>query len=203
MYQPNNKNLNTKSNRLSKVTPVWKFILDTIDNCQEIKRLCRYITKTPLINVGTEYNGSIIKQPNLRLTLTESNTEGDKVLFDASFNPDVLTESNNVQIFLSPYDIRHKDNTTGVMHFMLNIVCDEGCNSLVSYGDKRIFQIANYICDLLDGYVLDDTNDVVEDVGNLKIEISGSVSYGRVSKTNNNVVLSMPVKVDFISRRGR
>lgn len=201
MYDPNNKILNTHSNKISKVTPVWKFIIDKIDSCQEIKRLCRYITTTPLSEKGT-FNGKIINQYDLKETLTKSVTEYGqnykKVIYDSLFDPNTQEEGNIVKLFISPFNCRNREDGKGTMYFKIDILCDEKINSLATYGEKRIYKIAEYICDLFDGYTLDKKDEVSKYVGNLEINMLDDFRYVRDTKTTTNMVLTLPIIIDYV-----
>ena len=48
----NNQYMGTKSQKLYRVSPLKNYIVGLIDNNQNIKRLCRYMTKTPTYNKG-------------------------------------------------------------------------------------------------------------------------------------------------------
>lgn len=198
-YEPNNKLLGTRSNKICKVQPILEFIIDKVDNCQEIKRLTRYITKTPLKDKGSKYNGEIINQPNLIMTLLNDNNEGNKSLFDTMFNPEMEFKGNLFFIFISPYDVVI-NNMNCTMYFDISIIGDISYDDLLPHG-KRIWKIAEYICDLFDGYTLDNKEGVTEDVGNLTFNINGRISNRRLSKTNNIMHLAIPLEVRYTGMR--
>lgn len=201
----NDKNIGTKSNKISKVTPLWRFIIDRIDECQEIKRLSRYMTKTPLDSAGTTYdNKTTIRQINLTETLLEDVTEGDKVLYDNLFDPEMKDVANHVYIFVYPHTVNiAEDSLRGSMYFGIDVLCNVEFDSLARYGEKRIWKIAEYITEILDSYVIEDSDKICDDVGNVIIKVVSNFTLRRVSKTNNILVLSIPVKVEFITARGR
>ena len=61
----NNQYMGTKSQKLYRVSPLKNYIVGLIDNNQNIKRLCRSMTKTPTYNKGMTYDNQLIQQPDL------------------------------------------------------------------------------------------------------------------------------------------
>lgn len=199
-YDPNNKLKGTTSNKLRKVIPVRNIIIKKIDENQNIKRLSRYITKTPLAEKGLSYDGSILMQQDLKYTLTkDSDVEGVKTLFNIMFNPENIETGTIVHIFVSPYNINTGDY--GTMYYDVSIVCDVEYDEILPNNDSRIWKIANEVCDMLDGYTLDMSNPETEDVGNLQFKVVNNATYTRISKTSSMMHLAMVIAVDYVGMR--
>ena len=65
------KEQTSKSVKTSKVSLIEKYICEKIDECQEIKRLCRYMTLDPLELMALDYTNEIVEQPDLQDSLTK------------------------------------------------------------------------------------------------------------------------------------
>lgn len=196
----NNKLTNTRSNKIRKVTILKRFILDKINENQNIKRYMRYITKLPLARKSEDFDNNIKIQPDILTSLTEDSSNGEQCLFSGSFNP----EMDNIKI---PYIFVHSprsriDATDNVIYFVIYILCPERYNRLANYGEERLYEIADEIVQLLDEYSIED-NSIAKEVGNLKFEIDGSFEEFRMSKSNDVVVLAIPIKVKSTALRSR
>ena len=196
----NNKLLNTTSNKIRKVTVVKKFIMETIDSSQNIRRYMRHITRLPLARKSEDYDNNIKVQNDINTSLLQNGIDGEQCLFSGSFNPDV----DNLKM---PYIFVHSSYSTvnganNTLCFVIYILCPERYNRLANYGEERIYEIADEIVQLLDGYTLEN-NDTVKSVGNLTFDIDGRFDEYRMSKSNDIIVLSIPIKVQNIALRSR
>lgn len=198
MTNLNSGYISTKSNKIRKITVLKKFMVDIIDDNQNIKRFMRHITKLPLAKKSEDYNGNIKVQSDIRNSLLIGSDEGEQCLYNGGFNP----EMSNIKmpyIFVNSY----RSYITGVdqsIYFAIHILCPEKYNGLLNYGDERIYEIANEIAQLLDGYTIE-KEDIVKKAGNLKIEINGEITESRMSKSNDIIVLSIPIKIKNIALR--
>lgn len=196
----NNNRNNTKNNKTCKIEPIQQYILDTLNKDQTIRRLLRYNSKTPLADIGISYEDEKpVEQPDLTTDLTKETKEGKKVLFDISFNPDVEEVYQNY-MFVDLVGIKDY-GINGEFVFMIDILSPDNYNSLNGYGKQRLYGLLNRCVELFDGYILENT-DIVDEVGNVgfEIDVNGMVK-GRNSKANNFIVLSFPLKVNYISSR--
>lgn len=196
----NDKLINTRSNKIRKVTVIKRFILDKLNENQNIKRYMRYITKLPLARKSEDFDNNIKLQPDILTSLTEDTVSGEQCLFSGSFNP----EMDNIKI---PYIFVHSprssiNGTDNIIHFVIYILCPERYNRLANYGEERIYEIADEIVQLLDEYSIEDTN-ISKEVGNLKFEIEGSFQEFRMSKSNDIIVLAIPLKIKSTALRSK
>ena len=66
-----------KSIKLSRASILTKYLCINIDESQDIRRLCRYLTLEPLAEYAMDYDDNIIMQPDLQDSLLEK-TKNDK-----------------------------------------------------------------------------------------------------------------------------
>ena len=196
----NDKLSYTKSNKIRKVTILKRFILEKINENQNIKRYMRYVTKLPLARKSEDYDSNIKVQPDILTSLMEDNNDGEQCLFGGSFNP----EMDNIKIpYIFVYSSRSKvDGINNTIYFTIYILCPERYNRLANDGEERIYEIADEIVQLLDEYSLEN-NDISKEIGNLEFIVDGSFEEFRMSKSNDIIVLAIPVKVCNIAIRSR
>ena len=196
----NDKLSYTKSNKIRKVTILKRFILEKINENQNIKRYMGYVTKLPLARKSEDYDSNIKVQPDILTSLMEDNNDGEQCLFGGSFNP----EMDNIKIpYIFVYSSRSKvDGINNTIYFTIYILCPERDNRLANYGEERIYEIADEIVQLLDEYSLEN-NDISKEIGNLEFIVDGSFEEFRMSKSNDIIVLAIPVKVCNIAIRSR
>ena len=167
----NNLYEGTRSQKLYRVPIIKNYIVQRINESQNVKRLCRYMTKTPLYKKGKDYAGKFINQPDLQdslLTPTVNDVEAiikDAVLVPYSFTEDVLDE-NRLTIYVhSPRSTFNPnvaagrasyvtDSLLGKHLFMIEIVYPTSYNEIEPYGQERAFLIACEILDLLDNLII-------------------------------------------------
>lgn len=200
MIDLNNNLLNTKSNKIRKVTTIKKFMLDQIDSNKNIKRFMRNLTKLPLSKKSEDYDGRIKTQNDPSMSLLIDSEEGEQCLYGGSFNP----EMSNIKM---PYIFVHsyRTNVNGsnsTIYFLIDVLCPEKYNRLLNYGDERIYEIADEIVQMFDGYTIED-EETSRTTGNLKLEVDGFFEEFRMSKSYDVIVLSIPIKVKDISLRSK
>lgn len=66
----NAKYLGSQSNKLRRVPIIEQYLCEIID-CQEIRRLVRYMTLDPLADFALDYNNKLVQQPDLQDSLME------------------------------------------------------------------------------------------------------------------------------------
>lgn len=195
MAYPDFNNLKnaTSSQKFRRITALRKYMLDAIDDDQAIKRLMRYMTKTPLAKKGVQYDGKLIEQPDLTTTLREDTSEGEMVLFTGIFDPDMETIYKNY-IFIQHYDTYTYDDVMQKTNFNIHILVDDKYNKLKNYGEERIYEIADRIAQLIDDHTIDD-EDLVDCIGHVQFKIRGRISEMRLSKTKTITLLTIPVEI--------
>lgn len=203
----NNKIKGTKSQKIRKISVLLKYIIDTIDSDPDIKRLMTYLTGTPLSSSGKGYDGKIIKQPDLTHSLLKDYSVNgvvvyEKNLFDSRFNSDIEVLTKNQMFVHSTRSRINEKNGTQRIEFYVDILIAQNYEYLQNYGEKRTYEIAARIADILDNVTIENS-DIVDIVGNVKTVIDGDIVSSRLSKTNNIILLSIPIVVDCISVRIR
>lgn len=180
-------------NKLRKVNFLTNYIVNKIDENQEIKRFVLYGTNNPLGNKSCDLNKNLITQPDITKSLLDEN-----VLFNNPFNEDILDKEKVCYIFVYPYSANYKKNDIGDLEFVVNILSPSEYNNLTR-GDKRIFEISYRIEDLLDQYVIKSDEGNLE-VGNVMFELTAS-SYTRLSKVTSIENLALKFKVRISTMR--
>lgn len=203
----NNRNIGTCSQKVRKISVLLKYIVDKIDNDQEIKRLVTYLTGTPISNSGKGYDGKVISQPDLTHSLLKDYlvngvTVHEKSLFDSRFNSDIeVLTKNQIFVHSTRSRINEKANTQKI-EFFIDILISQNYEYLQNYGEKRTYEIADRIANLLDGIYIEN-DEIVDIVGNAKTVIDGDIVSSRLSKTNNIIWLSVPIVVNCMAVRVR
>lgn len=182
-----------RGNKLRKVNFLTNYIVNKIDENQEIKRFVLYGTNNPLGNKSCDLNKNLITQPDITKSLLDEN-----VLFNNPFNEDILDKEKVCYIFVYPYSANYKKNDIGDLEFVVNILSPSKYNNLTR-GDKRIFEISYRIEDLLDQYVIKSDEGNLE-VGNVMFELTAS-SYTRLSKVTSIENLALKFKVRISTMR--
>ena len=200
------KYLGTKSNKFRRVPYIVEYLIKVID-CQEIRRLCRYYTLDPLAEEALDYNGQLVKQPDLIDSL-EYKVIRDKVSVgaeDAILIPETFSNSiinyNKMQICVYPYEItfserasRYGTSTFGYMTFHIDIIYPMTLNKL---GDhmQRAWSIACIIMDAIDDKtVLDE--EIHKYTGDVKFEFKENMATNyKLAPNSDMVILTVPIAV--------
>ena len=74
-YLINQFNVND-SKKISRAAAIVQYLCENIDNNQDIKRLCRYLTPDPLADYAIDYGNNVFMQPDLNESLM-SNVKND------------------------------------------------------------------------------------------------------------------------------
>lgn len=189
---------NSKGNKIRKIKTIKKHMANMVDENQDIRRFMRYYqSKSPLSRKSVDYNGNIVNQPDIKNSLFENNADGEKVLFLESFKP-TMEYCRQPYIFISS-PVTFLDRTMGDIRVEINILCPDEYNELALYDEERIYEVAERIEDILDNYTID--GEAMEEVGALKLEMLGSCTMERLSKTDNVLVLSIPFKIKNVTMR--
>ncbi|MEG2289633.1 MAG: hypothetical protein RSC24_06660 [Clostridium sp.] len=151
-----------KSKKIRLINDIKKDIKNKICNIedeigQELARLVRYLTKTPLWNKGVTENGIIIKQTALEFRIDKALSDKEdinansrnKILIPYAYSEELLKEESVLIFIQSPKGIFN--NHIGKYQFVIRIAYTTESNILEPYGDERSLEIASRICDLFDG----------------------------------------------------
>ena len=212
MKDINAKYLGSSSNKLRRVPFIENYLCEMID-CQEVRRLCRYLTLDPLADFALDYDGNIVEQPDLNDTLLEvvkkdkvsKGTDG-VILDNHMFTTDVM-DSSRVLIFAYCSDIvfsegasKFGSSSMGYQLFKIDIVYPLGVDALCG-GLKRSWAIATIITDLIDEMSITDPS-YVKHTGNVKFEFKEQGASNRKLAPNTDLgVLTIPYVVSVPSGR--
>ena len=193
----NAKYLGSQSNKLRRVPIIEQYLCEIID-CQEIRRLVRYMTLDPLADFALDYNNKLVQQPDLQDSLMEvalhdivSNGTDGIALDNHMFTNEVM-DSSRVLIFVYCSDIvfsegasKFGSSSMGYQLFTVDIVyplsVDKLCNGL-----KRSWAIATIITDRVDEMSV--TNpEYVQNIGNIKFEFKEQRASNRKLAPNTDL----------------
>lgn len=208
----NAKYLGSQSNKLRRVPIIEQYLCEIID-CQEIRRLVRYMTLDPLADFALDYNNKLMQQPDLQDSLMEvalhdivsNGTEGI-ALDNHMFTTDVM-DTSKVLIFVYCSDIvfsegasKFGSSSMGYQLFTVDIVYPLSVDKLCD-GLKRSWAIATIITDRVDEMSV--TNpEYVQNIGNIKFEFKEQRASNRKLAPNTDLgILSIPFIVSVPSGR--
>ena len=208
----NAKYLGSQSNKLRRVPIIEQYLCEIID-CQEIRRLVRYMTLDPLADFALDYNNKLVQQPDLQDSLMEvalhdivSNGTDGVALDNHMFTNEVM-DSSRVLIFVYCSDIvfsegasKFGSSSMGYQLFTVDIVYPLSVDRLCD-GLKRSWAIATIITDRVDEMSV--TNpEYVQNIGNIKFEFKEQRASNRKLAANTDLgILSIPFVVSVPSGR--
>ena len=208
----NAKYLGSQSNKLRRVPFIENYLCEIID-CQEIRRLVRYMTLDPLADFALDYNNKLVQQPDLQDSLMEvalhdvvSNGTDGVALDNHMFTNEVM-DSSRVLIFVYCSDIvfsegasKFGSSSMGYQLFTIDIVYPLSMDKLCD-GLKRSWAIATIICDKIDQMSIIDP-EYVSKVGNVKFEFKEQrASNKKLAPNTDLAVLTIPFIVSVPSGR--
>lgn len=185
----NNKNLNTSSSKLKKLSMLIQFTTNKISNNQAIKRMLKYQTKNPLSKRGIKYDGTKVDQPDITEDLIGS------FIYDTGFNPEMVSEQS-CSLYVNMKNGTFNKRTNSI-YLEVNVIVPESvCRISEGY---RQMEICQYVADLFDNIYVDskDDADYYDDLGSLKFDLV-SFESGRLSKTNNNIWCTMLFEIGLV-----
>lgn len=162
------------SMKFKKIVAIREAIVNQIDNCQELKKLCKYNTDTPLSKYGFLKDGTKIEQIDISDSLIEDNIIPS--LFDES-----LLDKEKVIIFVYPYKGDFAEEEMGDNYLGVDILCPQNINRLSKMGEERIFLIAGLIADMFDD------KQIMRSNGKPLTHCKAKLSQFEVSKTDRNL----------------
>ena len=199
------KEQTSKSVKTSKVSLIEKYICEKIDECQEIKRLCRYMTLDPLELMALDYTNEIVEQPDLQDSLNKpilkdrvSKGCEERIIIPLMFSGDVLdTLHPFIYVYCDQISFAtERDGVSGIgsLHFTIDIVYDMGTEELADWS-RRSWTIAGYIMDLFDEVVITEP-EYADKVGNLKFMVSSNNIRNMKLAPNTTIgVLTIPFSI--------
>ena len=157
------------------ITAIKNEITKIIDNSQEIKRYCTYLSDSPLSQKGKLENGTFIQQPNINKSLINEN------IMPYSFSLELISEHKSMIFIYNAYgDLRGKVIGDNVL--AIDILCTAQQNILSGIGEERITSIADIITDLIDS---ERANKSLTNI------VVGKYQFDRLWKDNHYIVLTL------------
>ena len=128
--------------KLKNLTKIKNEIVRTLDTSQEIKRYCIYSTNTPLLEMGKQLDGKIIKQVDIEDSIVDIN------IIPYRFMEDVLQDNKTlIFVYFDEVDLR---SNLGEYRFSIDTFVHKSYDVLAELGQERNVEIATTIADLLD-----------------------------------------------------
>ena len=209
----NAKYVGTRSNKMRRVPYIEKYICDMLD-CQEVRRLCRYMTLDPLADVALDYNGNLVEQPDLQDSLmsrvVRDKVSGgceDPIITNYMFSERIIQYSHTMiyvycsEIVFSERATRYGTSTMGYQTFNVDIVYPIELDR-IDDGIKRSWAIATVLMDKLDDLMVDDPK-YVEEIGNIKFEFKENQATNlKLAPNSSMAMLTVPLTVTVVGIRG-
>lgn len=203
------------SQKLYRIVYLKNYLVKKIDENQTIKRLCRYMTTTPLLNKGYSYDHRLIQQPDLVDSLLEPVVHDtqvsikDPTLVPYAFSESVLNDRKLSIYVHCPYSSFSPNGSTGRSSlngadvtgrhkFMIEIIYPIEYDRLEPFGEERANLIGCEILNLIDGQYVDE--ETRKKVGECQFRVQGEITNLRLS-TSGYMVLSIPVLTSVIGLR--
>lgn len=192
-----------ESKKISRASTISKYLCEKIDNNQDIRRLCRYLTLDPLADYAFDYADNVVMQPDLNDSLLE-NVKDDvvsrgcekRILYKTMFSDKVI-ETNSPLIYVycdttSFYSQRGGNSSVGTMLFYIEVIYDLSTEELIDW-QYRSWTIGQIIMDLFDEVVVTE-EEYSKLIGNIKFRIGEiPITNKKLSPNVSLGVLSIPL----------
>lgn len=198
-----NKRDISNSLKISRTSTIIKYICKNIDNNQEVKRLCRYITTDPIADFALDYNNKVVQQPDLKDSLLStvkrdkvSNGCNDRVMYTTIFTDKVM-ETLHPLIYVycdqvSFFNERGGTKTIGTMLFYVDIIYDINTEELADF-QHRSWIIGQQIMQMFDGVTIIEP-EYVDKVGNISFKGGEQPIINKKLSPNTSLgILSIPL----------
>lgn len=192
-----------ESTKLSRASILTKYLCVHIDENQEIRRLCRYLTVDPLAEYAMDYDDNIIMQPDLQdslLTKTKVDqvSKGceERIMYRTMFANKVI-ESLHPLIYvycdeINFYNTRNGSQAVGTMTFYIDIVYDLSTEELLDW-EQRSWSIGQIVMNMFDSVPITD-KEYTDLVGNIMFTVGTNTIVNKKLSPNTTLgVLSIPL----------
>lgn len=189
--------------KLSRASILGKYLCVNIDQNQDIKRLCRYLTLEPLEQYSMDYDDKIVMQPDLQDSLLEK-TKNDKVskgceeriLYRTMFGNTVVDSMHPaIYVYCDEINFFNQKNGTqavGTMTFYIDIIYDISTEELLNW-QQRSWSIGQIIMDMFDSVPITD-KEYTDLVGNITFTVGTNTIVNKKLAPNTTLgVLSIPL----------
>lgn len=192
-----------ENKKISRTATISRYLCEKIDENQEIRRLCRYLTLDPLADYAFDYGNNVFMQPDLNDSLME-NIKTDnvskgcekRILYKTMFSGKVI-ETLNPLIYVycdqvSFYNQRGSTSTVGTMLYYIDIIYDISTEELIDW-QYRSWTIGQIIMNMFDEVPVSDEN-YVKEIGNISFRVGEmSITNKKLSPNTSLGVLSIPL----------
>ena len=198
-----NKRDISNSLKISRTSTIIKYICKNIDNNQEVKRLCRYITTDPIADFALDYDNKVVQQPDLKDSLLStvkrdkvSNGCNDRIMYTTIFTDKVM-ETLHPLIYVycdqvSFFNERGGTKTIGTMLFYVDIIYDINTEELADF-QHRSWIIGQQIMQMFDGVTIIEP-EYVDKVGNISFKGGEQPIINKKLSPNTSLgILSIPL----------
>ena len=203
MAYVDNKRDISNSLKISRTSTIVKYICKNIDNNQEVKRLCRYITTDPIADFALDYDNKVVQQPDLKDSLLStvkrdkvSNGCNDRAIYTTMFTDKVM-ESLHPLIYVycdqvSFYNERGGTQAIGTMLFYVDIIYDINTEELIDF-QHRSWLIGQQIMQMFDEVTIVEP-EYVDKVGNISFRSGAQPIINKKLSPNTSLgILSIPL----------
>lgn len=205
----------TVSTKFQKIDPIINLLVTEMNNDQELKRLCTYLTYQPLASKSTDMSGNVVYQRDIttsmldeqKICVSKTTDKNDKtyketiipqILVPYCFQEDkILTE----QVSLFVHNFRNDlDSQIGANDFVIDVLVPSKYQELKPYGVNRLHEILKRLAYLFDNVETDSESS--ETLGNITFNVVGRPVEQRINKTNEITIYSVIVRTRLINARG-
>lgn len=174
------------SNKAIMSMNIKRYLVDRINKNQDIVRYCRYLTKTPLLEMGIDYKDKVVEQPDLDCGLLEPLSEHrdkdgnyveytgvetrGKILIPYAFDSNLMVKEQLFIFVSNSYAAFSNVYNTGEYTFDIVITYSPTYNVLDPYGEERSFMIVDKICKMFDA-MYPENSQYSEEIGDVKFNI--------------------------------
>ncbi|MBN1075961.1 hypothetical protein DVV91_16695 [Clostridium botulinum] len=205
----------TVSTKFQKIDDIINLLVTEMDNDQELKRLCTYLTYQPLSDKSTDMSGNVIYQRDIitsmlkeqkicvsksidKMNMLYKEMKVPQILVPYCFQEDKILKE---QVSLFVHNFRNDlDSQIGANDFVIDVLVPSKYQELKPYGVNRLHEILKRLSYLFDYVETDDESS--ETLGNITFNVVGRPVEQRINKTNEITIYSVIVRTKLINARG-
>jgi hypothetical protein len=197
VYEDLNNGKHFRTQKGMDIIAVKNYLVEKICENENIRKYCRWVTKTPLGKNGLGYNGDIIVQHHLddkydlrKEVIAEKGLCYKQILYPYMFNEDIV-DLDQMFMFVYPYS-NNFNKSMGTNVYQVTICMPIEYNEISPYGDERIYRILHEIIDMFDGIIVTEEK-WVERIGNVQFDIKSTSYPERLTKTKTLLKYSLNI----------
>lgn len=174
------------SNKATMSMNIKRYLVDRINKDQDIVRYCRYLTKTPLLEMGINYKDEVVEQPDLDCGLLEPLSESrdkdgnyteytgvetrGKILIPYAFDNNLMVKEQLFIFVSNSYAAFSNVYNTGEYTFDIVITYSPTYNVLDPYGEERSLMIIDRMCKMFDD-MYPEKSETAENIGDIQLNV--------------------------------